>query len=358
MTAGSGTNLEIDGTKFLINGEYTYPNRIFGGHMVEGLLFNVRAVQATFDDENYPETTIYNTDVGARSFVYPDTGAWDADRNVEEFARALPEWRAMGLLAATLCFQGGRAAMHAWRMSPWFNRRHPCHNSGFAPDGSLKPAYKRRMARALDALDENGMVAIVGFFYTGQDHRLNDEAAVMRAVDEATEWLLETGHRNIIVEVANEVCDAHFLFDILKPKRVAELIARVTETTLDGRRLYASTSLTPGSTVNEAVTRVSDVVLPHGNGQTPDGHKRLVDSIRHMEAYRVRPQPIVFNEAGVDVECLDAAFESYASWGYYDHGRNNYRDGFQSPPVNWTINTPTKRAFFNRVMGITQGGPR
>ena len=214
------------------------------------------------------------------------------------------------------------------------------------------------MVRALDALDENGMVAIVGCFYTGQDYRLTDEAAVVRAVDETTQWLLETGHRNIIVEVANEVCPAHFVHDILKPDRVGELVARVKSTTLDGRRLFASTSLTPGSTVNEAVTRVSDVVLPHGNGQTPDGHKRLVESIRRMEAYRARPQPIVFNEAGVEVECLDAALESYASWGYYDHGKNNYRDGFQSPPVNWTINTPTKGAFFGRVKEITQGGWR
>ena len=74
-----------------------------------------------------------------------------------------------------------------------------------------------------------------------------------------------------------------------------------------------------------------------------------------MAAYRARPQPIIINEASTDVACLDACLASYASWGYYDHGKNDYRDGYQSPPINWTINTPAKRAFFERVRQITRG---
>ncbi len=35
------------------------------------------------------------------------------------------------------------------------------------------------------------MVAIVGYFYFGQDQRVKDEAAVRRAVTNATNWLLE-----------------------------------------------------------------------------------------------------------------------------------------------------------------------
>ncbi len=58
------TTVDIQGQKFLINDEYTYSGRSFEGHPVEGLLFNVRAVQATFDDENYPEIASYDTRVG------------------------------------------------------------------------------------------------------------------------------------------------------------------------------------------------------------------------------------------------------------------------------------------------------
>ena len=44
-----------------------------------------------------------------------------------------------------------------------------------------------------------------------------------------------------------------------------------------------------------------------------------------------------------------AAISEYASWGYFDPGENNYRDGYQSVPVQWGINTPRKQAFFEKV---------
>ena len=40
-----------------------------------------------------------------------------------------------------------------------------------------------------------------------------------------------------------------------------------------------------------------------------------------------------------------AALRERVSWGYFDP----YADGFQSPPVNWGLNTERKRAFFGRV---------
>jgi len=46
------------------------------------------------------------------------------------------------------------------------------------------------------------------------------------------------------------------------------------------------------------------------------------------------------------------AYQEGGSWGYYDQGQSNYRDGFQSPPTNWAINTGRKKAFFNKVAEI------
>lgn len=50
------------------------------------------------------------------------------------------------------------------------------------------------------------------------------------------------------------------------------------------------------------------------------------------------------------------ALASYASWGFFEGGRSDYATGYQCPPVNWTINTPLKRAFFERVREVA-GGP-
>jgi hypothetical protein len=183
------TVLGIDGTRFTINGDLTYAGRTYRGWPIEGLLMNVRAVQATFDDLN-PETR--------GQWAYPDTGVWDAERNLAEFLAVLPEWHAAGLLAITVNFQGGSPEGYS-RTQPW-------ENSGFAPDGALRPDFCDRMRRVLDRADDLGMVVIVGLFYQGQDERLVDEDAVKRAVDNATIWLLEGGWQNIIIEIANE-CD-------------------------------------------------------------------------------------------------------------------------------------------------------
>ena len=150
---------------------------------------NSRMVQGIFDDLN-PETRDL--------WVYPDTKRWDPERNTREFIAAMPEWRRHGLLGFTINLQGG---------SPQgYSQDQPWHNNAFAPDGRLRADYLHRLERILDRADELGMVAIVGYFYFGQDQRLEDDAAVTRAVREATDWLLKKGYRNVLVEIANE-CD-------------------------------------------------------------------------------------------------------------------------------------------------------
>src|SRR4051794_29919657 len=83
------TAVSIRGEQFLLNGTPTYPGRVWNGKKVEGLLLNVRMVQAIFDDRN-PQT------VGR--WAYPDTRKWDAERNPREFLAAMPGWRRHGLL--------------------------------------------------------------------------------------------------------------------------------------------------------------------------------------------------------------------------------------------------------------------
>ena len=53
-------------------------------------------------------------------------------------------------------------------------------------DGSLRPDYMDRLERILDRADDLGMAVILGVFYFGQDQRLTDEAAVLRALDGAS----------------------------------------------------------------------------------------------------------------------------------------------------------------------------
>ena len=124
------TTLAIDGERFLINGAPTYAGRTFRGWPIEGLLLNVRAVQALFDDLN-PETRDL--------WAYPDTGVWDPERNLNEFLAVLPEWREAGLLAVTVNLQGGspegysrptpeKQRLGASTSGSRFDQAHRCHD--------------------------------------------------------------------------------------------------------------------------------------------------------------------------------------------------------------------------------------
>ena len=335
------TAVSIAGDSFQINGQPTYAGREWRGHKIEGLLMNSRMVQGIFDDRNS------NT---ARRWAYPDTGKWDADRNTREFIEAMPEWRKHGLLAFTINLQGGSPEGYS-ASQPW-------HNSAFEADGALRPDYTARLARILDRADELGMVAIVGFFYFGQDERLRDESAVKRATDEATQWILKAGWRNVLVEVNNE-CNVRYDHAILKPERVHELIERVRSHDQDGRRLLVSTSYGGNTVPKENVVRAADFLLLHGNGVSKPA--RIAEMVRQTRAVPgYTPKPILFNEDDhFDFDKpennFSAAISEHASWGYFDFRMKGegFDDGYQSVPVNWGLSSDRKRGFFRLLSEIT-----
>ena len=336
------TAIAIEGERFLINGQPTYRGRTFRGYPIEGLLLNSRMVQATFDDEN-PDTR--------SRWAYPDTGEWDPERNVREFLEALTVYREQGLLAVTVNFQGGNPTGYG-RDQPW-------ENNAFTPEGDLKPDTLGRMKRVLDRTDELGMAVILGVFYFGQDERLTDDQAVVRALDQAVDWVLENGYGHVLLEVNNECNVKKYDHEILKPGRVSELIVRVKDRTRNGRRLLVGTSYGGNFIPLENVVRVSDFLLIHGNGVSdPRRIAEMVDQTREVEGYR--PVPILFNEDDhYDFDRPENNFRSAvsrgASWGYLDIGESNYRDGYQSPPVNWGLSTDRKRGFFRMVKEMTGG---
>lgn len=338
------TTVAIVGEAFHINRQPTYAGRTWRGHKVEGLLMNSRMVQGIFDD--------LNTNTVSR-WAYPDTGKWDAERNTREFIAAMPEWRAHGLLAFTINLQGGSPQGYS-SAQPW-------HNSAIREDGSLRPDYLARLERIIDRADELGMVVILGYFYFGQDERLLDEAAVVRAADNATQWIFNRGYRNVLVEINNE-CNVRYDHAILKPQRVHELIERVKNTTRNGRRLLVSTSYGGNTVPKENVVRASDYLLLHGNGVSDP--KRIAEMVRQTRAVQgYRPMPIIFNEDDhfdfdKPMNNFVAAIGERASWGYFDFRMKDetFDHGFQSVPVNWKISSERKRGFFNLLREITGEG--
>jgi hypothetical protein len=328
------TIVSIKGTDFLINQKVTY-----AGTPARGLLLNSRMAQAIFDDANPATRT---------NWAYPDTHTWDPRRNVSEFVAALPSYARQGLRAMTINLQGGSPNTSA---APFRGNGQTSVVSAFTGNGSLKAAWLVRLDRVIRACDRNGLVVILGFFYFGQDERLVDDRSVTQGADRITDWLLRKKFRNVLVEIGNE-SDLDYDHAILQPDRVSELIQRVQRRSR--RRLKVSTSFAGGSIPPSEVIRRADFILVHGNGQSPDQVGGMINRIRMDPAYRAQPKPIVFNEDSTSIENLNEAVAKHASWGYYDQGKNNYIDGFQSPPVNWSINTASKKAFFSRLKMLTR----
>jgi hypothetical protein len=338
------TEVAIDGEKFFINGDPTYIGRRWNGHRVEGLLFNSRMVQGVFDDLNPATRGLW---------TYPDTGQWDAQRNTREFIEAMPLWHKHGLLAFTINLQGG---------SPQgYSNQQPWHNSAIDETGDLRPDFMRRLEAILDRADELGMVVILGLFYFGQDERLCDEKAIVRAVDNAMEWLFARDYGNVIIEITTS---ATF----------------VTSTRLCNQRVCMSSSNACSSTpTRAAVFSSAQVWRRHRAGRKRGAQRRLSVAARQR-----RGKPAADCAVGApnarrsqlssDADPLNeddhfdfdkphnnmlAALREYSSWGYFDFRMQgeDFDDGYQSVPVNWSISSARKRGFFSKLAEITGANP-
>jgi hypothetical protein len=340
------TVVGVHGDAFTINGPPTYAGRAYRGMPIEGLLMNARMVQGIFDDLN-PETHAM--------WTYPD-GPWDPERNTEEFAAAMSTWHDAGLLGFTINLQGGNPRGYS-RDQPW-------HNSAFDPEGFLRLPYMERLASILDRADELGMVPILGLFYFGQDQRLIDEAAVVQGTQNATDWLLEQGYTNVLVEIANEVDVGRYEHPILVADRCHELVELVqvrstSQVDSPAGRLLVSASTRGGTLPPQALLDRCDYVLLHGNGVADPARLRdMVRRCRTLAGYR--GQPILFNEDdhfgfGQPDNNMLAAVSEHAGWGYFDYRMEGegFSEGYQSVPVDWGIHSARKRGFFGLLAQVT-----
>jgi hypothetical protein len=356
------TVVGIRGSMFTINRHPTYtPEAGFpnANTNLTGTLLNVRAVQAIFDDANYPlkgsraHPYMSNT-MGPVSFDYPD-GKWDPERQTNEFVAALPDWRRCGLLAFTVNLQGGGPTDGNYGEN---GPAQPHLNSAFEPQGALKPAYAKRLEKVIAAADRLGMVVIVGLFYQGEDERVEvtpDGRYVKRAIENAIGFLKSLPYRNVLIEINNEISVGGYSHTILQPEGVLEAV--LTAKKAAAGQFPVSMSWAGGIPARygrtDAALRSMDYILIHTNGKTPEQVHETIATSRRLAGY---DRPLLINEDGVSTFNLHAAIEERTGWGYYDQGLNNYRDGFQSPPTNWKINTPVKWLFFEQVAKLT-GSP-
>ena len=286
-TASRSTRVSIVDGQWHINGKVTYP-----GLKAEGLLMNVRMVNAVFEDAN--------------GTTRPE--GFDPDANADAFIAQIPDYVANGVRAFTIGLQGGMPGYEG------------AVNSAFNPDGSLRGAYLTRVRRVIDACDRNGAVVILGSYYQRQDQILKDEAAVRAGVVNVARWVRDSGFTNVVLEIANEFAHPGFDHPILKdPQGEAELIALAKKT---APRLLVSTAGMGSGTLPNQVAQASDFLLVHFNTTA------LADIPARIAALKKYGKPIVCNEddkLGADgATAAERSVAGGASWGFMHSRVNQY----------------------------------
>ncbi len=284
--AGAGPGSKA-ATVSIRNGDWYIDDRItYPGTPAQGLLLNVRMVNAVFEDARNPD--------------------FDPERNTAEFLARVPEYVEHGVRAFTINLQGGY---------PGFEGA-VC--SAFAPDGSLRPEPLRRVRRVIETCAARGAVVILGCYYQRQDQILRDAAAVRAGVRNVAAWLARGGWKNVVLEIANEYGHPGFDHPLLRtPAGQVELI-HLAKRTAPG--LLVSTSGCGDGVVAPAVARAADFILVHFN-QTPIS--RVPEKIAVDARYG---KPVVCNEdekiGPEGVRVLELCVKHHVSWGLMELARN------------------------------------
>lgn len=342
--APAAADVTFVGDRVKLDGQLTNP-----GSPAEGLLMNVRAIQAAVEEYNPERRELWR---------YPD-GPWSAARNLDEFLARVDGYVARGLDMVTVGMQGGHPRFRCAKESGVAGRNF----SMFTAAGDLRPDARARLGDLIRGADAVGLIVSVQLFYQNQDNRLSGNAAVLRATDEAATFLRSLGTGNVLVEIANEVSTKNYKHSALQPPAIDDRIRQV-KAIWPGALVTASMN-SDGRLGPTAVRQAVDWVSFHANGESAAG---MVDIIRRAKNDpNLSGKPIAVTEDLWDqgTTPMNAAVGVGAGWGFYRQGCEvtgsykpgspaRYRDGFQSLPVNWSPSSDAaKVAFFDRLQELT-----
>jgi hypothetical protein len=296
VTQNTLTQVSIKGDKWYINGEKTNP-----GSPAEGLLMNVRMVNAVFEDRGE----------GWKDQV----GTFNPEENTKNFINHIPEYVALGVNAFVISLQGGLPGYEG------------AINTAFEPNGDLRKSYFDRVAKVIKAADQQGAAIILSCFYQRQrdhDFALGNKQAIIDAVRNTALWIRKEGFTNVVLEIANEYPhggyggwpDSDWLIsedgqiELIKTARKAH------------PGLLVSTSGLGNGLFPEALARSADFLLIHFNNTA------LTDYAEKINFLKKYGKPIVCNEddkTGKEgAAALAYSVINGAAWGFMESGVNQH----------------------------------
>jgi hypothetical protein len=288
------TAVGIKGNQWFINGE-----PVLKGSPAEGLLMNVRMVNAVFEDRG-PEASHLPKD-------------FDPEKNTAHFISQIPDYVAHGVQGFTISLQGGLPGYEG------------AVNTAFMPDGTLRKEYLQRVEKVIRAADRSGAVVILSCFYQRQNqepYALKGKQAILNAVTNVVHWIGDEKFSNVVLEVSNEFAhggyrrwkDGEWLKSVDGQVELIRLAKKIAP------ELLVSTSGMGSGTMPPAIAEAADFIEIHFN-RTP---VELIPA-RVGEA-RAFGKPVLCNEDDklglVGAEAARVSVRSGAGWGFMHAVKN------------------------------------
>ena len=258
------THVSIQNTKWYFNNQIINP-----GSPAEGLLMNVRMVNAVFEDRGEEISKFVSN--------------FDPEANASAFIQKIPEYVSSGVNAFTISLQGGLPGYEG------------AINTAFNSDGSLRPEYLQRVERVIRECDANNAVIILSCFYQRQHSHssaLTGKETIMKALENTVNWIKEKKFTNVMLEVSNEYRhggyrnwpDGEWL---ISEEGQVEMIRRAKEIYPE---LLVSTSGMGNGLFHHLLAEASDFLLIHFNNTSLED---IPTRINDLKKYN---KPIVCNE--------------------------------------------------------------
>jgi hypothetical protein len=282
------TRISIVANRWHINDRVTY-----SGARAEGLLMNVRMINAVFEDA--PRSELNPDDITTR------------------FIAQIPDYVAHGIRAFTIGLQGG------------FPGYEGAHCSAFAADGSLRASYLTRVQRVIEAADRAGAAIILSCYYQRQDQNLRDWDAIRAGVVNVVNWITTNHFANILLETTNEFTHAGFTHTrLMTPEGQVELIQLAKQI---APNLLVSVSGCGDALIPDPVGAIADFILFHLNRIPLDEIPAKIAALERFGKALVCNEDRKIGKEGARAAEICAA--NGASWGLMAREVNQYNPPFR-----------------------------
>jgi hypothetical protein len=318
--SAAGATVEDRGGEFWYEGGPVNQNS-----QAEGLLVNIRAVQAAVHD-------------------YGNAIPFDSEENVDRVVAAMPGWRTRGLNMLTVGMQGGSPSFGCVSASAPRSR----DLSMFDANGNLRSDAKQRLERVIRAADDNDLVVNVQVFY------LNDQTvnagSIINALTQATQFLKGLNTGNILIEIANEVSANNAQESpALMPDQIDDRVRQVHSIWPEA---LVTSSFSSGSYGPTDAQREMDWISLHLNNKSVAESRTIIRRVKADPDTQGKPIAVTedFLENG---EPFRAAIDEGAGWGFYEKGCDGYQHMWGG--IDWSWNaTSQSTEYFNLAKGMSR----